>query len=190
MLQIILIRPGSTDFDEQGRIQGTLDIPLNPQGWQQVARTTELLRQHGLQAIYCAPSEAAAQTAHAIAEGLEVKCKTLDNLHNVDHGLWQGMRVSDVKTKHPRVFRQWQESPESVCPPQGEMLNSARLRVQQVVAKLLKKHKDGVVGLVVPDPLAAIVHSYLCEDGVGNLWQAHEGGSWEIVPCQVHAPTA
>ena len=32
MLQIVLIRPGTTDFDEQGRIQGTLDIPLNERG--------------------------------------------------------------------------------------------------------------------------------------------------------------
>ena len=29
MVRIVLIRPGSTDFDEQGRITGTLDIPLN-----------------------------------------------------------------------------------------------------------------------------------------------------------------
>ena len=40
MLQIVLIRPGCTDFEEQGRIQGTLDIPLNEQGRQQVERMT------------------------------------------------------------------------------------------------------------------------------------------------------
>ena len=27
MVQIVLIRPGSTDYDQQGRIQGTLDVP-------------------------------------------------------------------------------------------------------------------------------------------------------------------
>ena len=32
MLQIVLIRPGSTDYDRQERIQGTLDIPLDKQG--------------------------------------------------------------------------------------------------------------------------------------------------------------
>ena len=36
MVQIVLIRPGSTDYDEQGRIQGTLDIPLNDQGADEV----------------------------------------------------------------------------------------------------------------------------------------------------------
>jgi len=29
MLKIVLIRPGSTDLNEQGRIKGTLDVPLS-----------------------------------------------------------------------------------------------------------------------------------------------------------------
>ncbi len=41
MLTVILIRPGSTDFDEQGRIQGTLDVPLNEQGAAEVGRLAE-----------------------------------------------------------------------------------------------------------------------------------------------------
>ena len=40
MLKILLIRPGVTDFDEQGRIKGTLDIPLNENGTAQVAQTS------------------------------------------------------------------------------------------------------------------------------------------------------
>ena len=32
MLQLILIRPGSTDYDVQERIQGSLDMPLNERG--------------------------------------------------------------------------------------------------------------------------------------------------------------
>ena len=52
MLKIILIRPGSTDFDEQGRITGTLDVPLNDCGNDQVARTIDELTDHEIQAIY------------------------------------------------------------------------------------------------------------------------------------------
>ena len=32
MIRVILIRPGTTDYDEQRRIKGTLDIPLNEFG--------------------------------------------------------------------------------------------------------------------------------------------------------------
>ncbi len=31
MLEVLLIRPGATTFDEDGRIKGSLDIPLSPQ---------------------------------------------------------------------------------------------------------------------------------------------------------------
>ena len=38
MLRIVLVQPGSTDFDDQGRIKGSLDIPLSANGTGQVAR--------------------------------------------------------------------------------------------------------------------------------------------------------
>ena len=43
MLKILLIRPGVTDFDEQGRIKGTLDIPLSDEGTAQVAKMIDEL---------------------------------------------------------------------------------------------------------------------------------------------------
>ena len=32
--QVLLIRPGATDFDDQGRIKGTLDMPMSERGRQ------------------------------------------------------------------------------------------------------------------------------------------------------------
>ena len=53
MLQIVLIRPGSTDYDVQGRIQGSLDIPLSEQGLAEAAAVAEQLRGKGLEvALY------------------------------------------------------------------------------------------------------------------------------------------
>ena len=43
MTQIALIRTGSTDYDEQGRIAGTLDIPLCHNGAGQVTRLVDEL---------------------------------------------------------------------------------------------------------------------------------------------------
>ena len=40
----------------------------------------------------------------------------------MNHGLWQGMIIDEVKRKQPKVYKQWQEHPENVCPPEGEML--------------------------------------------------------------------
>ena len=38
MFQILLIRPGSTEYDQQGRVQGTLDIPLCEDGRQEAEK--------------------------------------------------------------------------------------------------------------------------------------------------------
>src|SRR5690242_1712072 len=130
MLRIVLIHPGSTDYDDQGRIQGTLDIPLNEHGTEEVRRMIDDLRSLEIAAIYCGPCQAAVETATSISESLGAKLKQLDTLQNLDQGLWQGMLVEDVKRKQPKVYRGWQEQPSTVCPPEGETLAEAQERVQ------------------------------------------------------------
>jgi broad specificity phosphatase PhoE len=183
MLQIMLIRPGATEYDQQGRVQGTLDIPLCEDGRQEVEAMAFELRGQAIAAIYASPSQSAQQTAEVIGATLDVKVKTLDNLENLDHGLWQGMLVTDVKTKQPKVYRQWQEQPETVCPPQGETLSAAKQRVQAVLAKLIKKHKsDGVIAMVVPEPLASVLRHVLRNDEWGDLWHSsEETAKWELI---------
>lgn len=183
MFKILLIRPGATEYDQQGRIQGTLDIPLCEDGRRQVETMIEELREQPITAIYTSPSQAAEQTADALGEAFDVKVKSLDSLQNLDHGLWQGMLVTDVKTKQPRVYRQWQEQPETVCPPQGETVVDAEDRLQSAMAKLTKKYKaDGLVAVVLPEPAASVLRHVLRHDDLGDLWKSPNGAPrWEIV---------
>ena len=70
------------------------------------------------------------------------------------------MLVEDVRHKQPKVYRQWQEQPENVCPPEGEMLSEADERVRAALVKLLKRHKEGVIGLVLPEPLLSLARRF------------------------------
>lgn len=182
MVRIVLIRPGATEYDRQGRIQGVLDVPLSAEGAGEASRIAAELRETGIELLYTSDCEHALQTASAVAAELGVKSKRLENMQNLDHGLWQGMLVEEVKRKQPKVYRQWQEQPASVCPPGGEMLGDAQKRVRAVLVKLFKKHKEGVVGLVVPEPLASLVRALLERTEVGDLWRAGaEHGTWEAI---------
>jgi broad specificity phosphatase PhoE len=171
MVQVILIRPGASDYVEQGRIQGTIDMPLSRHGADEVAHLAHELSGRGIETVYTGTCHPTLETAAAIAEALDVKLKKLKHMQNLDHGLWQGMLIEEVRRKQPTVYRQWQDQPESIRPPQGETLSEARARVDQALAKILKKHKSGVIGLVLPEPLASLARAKLTQRQLGDLWE-------------------
>lgn len=166
MLTILLIRSGATEFDAQGRIQGTLDVPLSDEGQHQARAAADQLvdESASVTALYAGPCLAAQQTAEIVGDRLNLQHKTLKTLHNLNQGLWQGMQYDEVKSKLPKVYRQWLEKPETVCPPEGETLTAAADRARRAIAKLIKKHKSGVVGLVLSQPLACVMRSVLREE--------------------------
>jgi len=101
---------------------------------------------------------------------------------NLNLGLWQGMKIPDIRHKQPKVYRQWQEQPDNVCPPDGEMTEQAEVRIKAALSKLLRKHKKGTIALVLPEPLATLTRHYILHDELGDLWKALANhGQWEIV---------
>jgi len=183
MASIVLIRPGATDFDDQGRIKGTLEIPLNERGAGQVAQMIRDLSRQGIEAVYASPCQCAEQSAAAIAAGLSVRWKTVDKLANVDHGLWHGKRVEEVRQCQPKVYRQMQEHPETVCPPSGEPFVEAQQRVLAAIDKLRRKHGAETIAVVLPEPIYSVVRSDLLGIDLGDLWKAEcASGGWEAIP--------
>jgi len=159
MPQIILIRPGSTAFDEQQRIQGNLDLPLSPQGEQQVAALLTALSRVEIDLIYTTPCEPARTTAARLGAARGIPVKEIEGLGNVDLGLWKGLQIDEIRRKHPKVFKQWQESPEAICPPGGESFAEAIERTKKALERPLKK--KGNLAFVAADPLASIITAVL-----------------------------
>jgi phosphoserine phosphatase len=155
MPDVVLIRPGCTDFDEQNRIQGVLDLPLNYRGHAQVLGLVAQLQEIALDVVFTAPSEPARSTALAICEQSGAPLKEVDDFRNLDHGLWQGLQVDDVRRKFPKVFKQWQESPETVCLPEGETVADAVERIRRGLRKCLKRKRT--IGIVASEPLATMI---------------------------------
>src|SRR3954451_1398957 len=149
MTQVVLIRPGATVYDEQNRVQGILDIPLSERGRAEVAQLAEALVESGvgtvLAALYCGPGESVARTAEAVGKALGLRPKRIDELRNLDQGLWQGLQVEEIRRRHLKVFRQWVDDPTSVQPPQGEDVGLALERVTAAIRPLVRRHRDEAI---------------------------------------------
>jgi broad specificity phosphatase PhoE len=161
MTHVVLIRPGATAYDEQARVQGVLDLPLSDRGRAQVAELARRLAGSELSALYCGPGESVSRTAEAIGRAVGLRARRVDDLRNVDHGLWQGLQVDEIKRRNLKVFRQWIEDPVTVCPPEGETVCAALDRVKAALRPILKRHRDETLGLVVAEPLGRLIGSYL-----------------------------
>ena len=67
--RVLAIRHGETDWNVDTRIQGQLDIPLNPKGRWQAQRVARALASEGLDAIYASDLQRALETARCVAHG-------------------------------------------------------------------------------------------------------------------------
>jgi broad specificity phosphatase PhoE len=191
MSRILLLRPGATDYDEQGRIKGSLDIPLSEKGSSQVTRVIEELEGMPIQIVFTSPCRSAVQTGEALGAACGAKIKRVEGLRNLNFGLWQGKLIEDVRQKQPKVYRQWQDHPENVSPPEGEMLSAAQERIRETLNALLRTHSKGLIAIVASEPLATIIRSHLQQSDLGDLWKTERAcGSWELIesePVQTEA---
>lgn len=162
MSTIVLIRPGCTDYDDQSRLIGSLEMPMNNKGHEQVSCIVDSLQElgHKLEAVFTSPADPACSTARAIADAMgNPKLKKLEELGNVNQGLWQGLPEADVRKRYPKVFRNGREKPQSICPPEGETLSDACLRMQKTLNKAIRKYK--VFAIVVGEPIATVIRCTL-----------------------------
>jgi broad specificity phosphatase PhoE len=183
MSTVVLVRPGCTDFDDQKRIQGALELPLNDRGQCQLAKVIDAIRDQPVEAVVTGPCDPCRSTAEAVAHALDVTIKEKKALCNLDQGLWQGLCVDEIRKKFPKVFKQWKEAPSTVCPPEGETVELGIERMISALKKPLKKYDCFVV--VASEPLASLVSCTLRgeipEDIGGSMFGCCEDQLVEII---------
>jgi broad specificity phosphatase PhoE len=167
---LILIRAGSSDYDEQGRIRGTLALPLSPAGIAEARRAAALVSAPLPVALYTSTDSCALETAGIVGGVHGLTPKRIAALANLDQGLWQGMLVDEIRVKQPKLHRQWRDNPWSVAPPEGELLEEACERVEAALETIVRRQPTGRVAMVVPQPLDRVVRWIVAGESMGDLW--------------------
>lgn len=181
-LRIILVRAGSTELDDQGRISGCLDMPLSETGMREANEMAVELDSLNIDIIYSAKCLAAQQTAKQLSNNGSIKVKVQEPWANLDHGLWHGKSLEELKETQPKLFRQWNENPESICPPGGETVDEVRSRISASLNKLRRKWKSGTVAIIAPEPLFSIFRSLIQSSELRNLFEdKSESNRWEAL---------
>ena len=173
-----VIRCGETTWNAEGRLHGRSDLPLSISGRTSVSADAASIEGGRTSTVYHPPDDAAAETAQIVARRVGAKTKSVDELADPDLGVLEGMSEQAFAERFPKRYKQWQEDPLSLSPPEGEDVAEARARVLKAAARLLRRARNQEVGVVLHPLglgflrcwLAELVSSGFCRGVCPCLW--------------------
>jgi len=149
MTTVLIIRHGETDHNKHGIMQGHLDVALNKKGREQARKLSQWLApRFRLDHIYSSPLARAHTTADSVAEGQSCPLTTLDDLQEINIGLWQGLTSEQAQEKSPDIFNQLKLDPLNTRRPGGESYWDLSQRTTQCLSSIVAKHPQGTICLV------------------------------------------
>lgn len=146
--RVILIRPGETDWNRQGRWQGWVDSPLDDYGRAQAKQLARYIRNIGLSALYSSDSRRAVQTAEILVAQLGFPPVYDKRWRERDIGNWQGMTLDEIRAWYPEDYRKLQADIENFRVPEGESRADVRQRVMAAFNAILAEDKGSTIGII------------------------------------------
>lgn len=98
-MNLIFVRHGQTDWNLEGRIQGSVDNPLNENGINQAKELAMFLKDRKIDLIISSPLIRAQQTANIINEGREIPIVIDNGVIERNFGELEGKIVDETVTK-------------------------------------------------------------------------------------------
>jgi probable phosphoglycerate mutase len=146
--RIIAVRHGETAWNVDTRLQGHLDIALNPKGLWQAEQVARALADEPIDAIYASDLLRAWHTAVAIAQTTAAPLVASQNLRERCFGSFEGKTYAELEVHWPKEALRWRQRVPDWAPPGGESLLALRERISSTVDALAAQHVGGQVVLV------------------------------------------
>ena len=137
---IWLARHGETDANAEGRVQGTIDEPLNDRGREQARALAEQAAGLHLKALYTSHLSRARETAQIVGERIELTPVVDERFAESWRGDWEGRLIADIRRADPAA---WERS-LSIEPhpdfrfPHGESLAEHAERIEAALEDVRK----------------------------------------------------
>jgi broad specificity phosphatase PhoE len=189
--RVILIRPGETEWNRQGRWQGWVASPLDNYGKAQAKQLARYIRNIGISAVYSSDSRRAVETAEILSAQLGFAPTYDKRWRERDIGAWQGMTLQEIRSWYAEDYRKLQADIENFRVPQGESREDVRQRVMSAFNDILEEDKGSTVGIITHTTsthmlLRSLIPDYDIYAAVlGNTAvttiRLGEAGKWEIV---------
>ena len=165
MLELWLIRHGETDWNAQGRIQGSADQQLNARGLAQARRLGARLASVRFDAVYASDLQRAAQTARTALPDAEVQFDA--RLRELAYGVLEGRTWAELDAPTEAMAAHWREDPYGRRIPGGESYDD-----------LLERFEAFRADLPAEGRVAAFTHGGLVRSALYATVGRPDGRAW------------
>ena len=151
---LYIVRHGTTDWNQSGRIQGHLDIPLNEVGRAQARLAGIRLVTLGPAALYSSDLSRAYETAQIIGQGAGLQVVQNPGLREINFGVWQGLSSPEIRARDPEVYAARRANPYDVAPEGAETW-------RQFYDRAVRAMHD-ILAVTEAQSLIVVTHSGVC----------------------------
>lgn len=174
---VAFIRHGQTEWNREGLLQGSSDIPLNETGREQARDAFMTLRSRPWDAVVSSPLQRARETARIIADGLDIPLgPAYPELIERDYGALEG-------TSAAAAIERWPDREY----PGAESLDSVALRGEAALAAIVADRSDGAVlvachGTIIRYTLALLAGRPVPGIDNGSISMLRrDGDAWQVM---------
>lgn len=146
-MKLIFVRHGQTDWNVQGKIQGSYDSELNSTGINQAMKLSEKLLSlnYKFSKIYSSPQKRALKTAKILSKSSNVDYVLMKDLQEMNMGKWEGLSWKEVEEKYPTEYKKWYLNRRYTKTPDGESYENMLERVLKSIDKIINENTHDVV---------------------------------------------
>jgi probable phosphoglycerate mutase len=146
--RLIAVRHGETAWNVEARLQGQLDIPLNPRGADQARRAARVLSDDAIDVVVSSDLARAHATAQAIASFNRCPLLLDPGLRERSFGSFQGLTHQEVADRWPEQSARWKSRDPDFAPGDGESLRTFFARCVEATLRIAEAHAGRTVVLV------------------------------------------
>jgi alpha-ribazole phosphatase len=146
--RVLLIRHGQTDWNVQGRWQGTIQVPLNAVGIEQAHALAAHLKDRPISAIFSSDLIRASQTANILGEAVKVEVQEDPRWRELNLGVFQGLTYPEINSRYPKEFSESQANYMGYIVPQGESRQMMQDRAYEAFTEIIEREKGEEIAVV------------------------------------------
>jgi len=153
--EIFLVRHGQTEWNIQGRYQGSGDSPLTEKGRNQALALSKHIENIHFDAIFSSPAGRALSTAQILKAHRNIEIKTIEDFQEIQLADWEGRLYDEMKSERPVLYKGFWESPDLFLPEKGESFIDVGNRTYPALLKIAKEF-EGKRILIVSHAVAIL----------------------------------